>query len=81
MVSLIKASSRLYPAETITNRDNADNIALLVNADNIVLLVNSPTQVESLLHSVEQIVGPIGLYIKENKREFMYVKQEGAIYN
>ena len=42
---LKKARSRLNPIETITDTDYTDDIALLVN---------TPTQVESLLHSLEK---------------------------
>ena len=38
---LVKERSRRYPAQTITDADNADNIALLGN---------TPAQTESLLH-------------------------------
>ena len=41
---LTKERSRRYPAQTITNADYADDIALLVNA---------PAQAETLLHSLE----------------------------
>ena len=40
--TLKKARSRQYPAETITDVDYADEIALLAN---------TPAQTESLLHS------------------------------
>ena len=39
-----KARSRRYPADTITDADYADDIALLAN---------TPTQAEFLLHSQE----------------------------
>ena len=42
--TLKKARSRQYPAETITDADSADDIALLTNA---------LTQTEPLLHSLE----------------------------
>ena len=41
---LTKERSRMYPAKTITDADNADDIALLANA---------PAEVETLLHSLE----------------------------
>ena len=41
---LTKERTRRYPAQTITNTDYADDIALLANA---------PTKVETLLHCLE----------------------------
>ena len=43
-----KTRSRRYPAEAMTGVDYADDLALLVN---------TPTQAESLLHSLELAVG------------------------
>ena len=43
---LKRARRRQYPAKTITDADNADDLALLAN---------TPIQVESLLHSLEHI--------------------------
>ena len=48
-------------------------------ADDLVLLTNTPTQVDSLLHCLEQVAGGISLYMLTNKTEFMSFKQEGAI--
>ena len=42
---LTKERNRRYPAQTITDVDYTDDIALLVN---------SPAQAETLLHSLEQ---------------------------
>ena len=42
--TLVKERSRRYPAQTITDVDYTNNIALLAN---------SPVQAESLLHSLE----------------------------
>ena len=52
-----KASSKQYTAETITDADTANDIALLANI---------PAQAESLLHSLEQPAGDIGLYVTAN---------------
>ena len=41
-----KARSRQYSTQNVTDTDNADDI---------VLLANTPTQVESLLHCLEQV--------------------------
>ena len=47
-------------------------------ADDLALLTKTPTQAELLLHSLEQVAGGIGLYVKVNKTESIYLKQ-GAI--
>ena len=67
---LKKARSRQYPAETITDADYADDL---------VLLANTLTQAESLLHSLEQVAGGIGLHRNTNKMKYMHFKQEEAI--
>ncbi len=43
---LTKERSRRYPAQTITNTDYTDDIALLAN---------TPAQAETLLHSLERV--------------------------
>ena len=63
-----KAWSRWYPAETMTDYP-----------DNLVVLANTPAQAESLLHSLEQAAGDIGLHLNANKPEYnMCFKWEGA---
>ena len=57
---LTKKRSRSYPAQTITGVDYADDIALLAN---------TPTQAETLLHSLERADGGIGLHVNANKTE------------
>ena len=64
--TLEKARSRQYPTQTIMNADYADDI---------VLLVHTPTQAESLLHSLEQAVGGIGLHVNADKTEYMCFNQ------
>ena len=54
---LAKERSWRYPAQTITDADYADDIALLAN---------TPAQAESLLHSLERAAGGIGLQSKQN---------------
>ena len=54
---LAKERSRRYPTEIITDADYADDI---------VLLANTPTQVETLLHSLEQAAVDIGLQTRQN---------------
>ena len=64
-----KARSRRYPAETIMDAENADNTALLAN---------TPTQAESLLHSLAQVLGSIGPRVNTYKTEYMCFNQYGA---
>ena len=35
------------------------------------LMVNTPTQADSLLHSLEQVAGGIGLHVNADKTEYM----------
>ena len=67
---LAKERSRRYPAQTITDADYANEI---------VLLANSSAQAESLLHSLEQAAGGIGLHINTDKMEYMCFNQRGNI--
>ena len=62
--------SRRYPAQTITDMDNADEI---------VLLANSSTQSKSLLHSMEWAAGGIGIHVITDKTEYMCFNQRGDI--
>ena len=48
-------------------------------ADDIALLANTPTQAESLLHSLEQAVGGIDLHVNTDKTEYLCFNQEGII--
>ena len=48
-------------------------------ADDLALLTNISAQAESLLHSLEQAAGGIGLFVKANKTEFMCFKQKKTI--
>ena len=66
----LEARNRWYPAETITNADYTDGLALLAN---------TPTQAKSLLHSLEQAARGIGLHMKVNKTEFRCFKWERTI--
>ena len=63
---LAKERSRSYPAQTITDADYADDIALLAN---------TPAQAESLLHSLERAASGIGLHVNEGKTEYMCFNQ------
>ena len=68
--NLPKVRSRRYPTQTITHADYTDDIALLAN---------TPTQAESLLHSLKRASGGIGLHANENKKEYMCSNQRGRI--
>ena len=59
---LVKERSRRYPAQPITDVDYADDIALLAN---------TPTQPESLLHSIERAAGCIGLQVNAHNTEYI----------
>ena len=63
---LANERSRRYPAQTITDADYADDIALLVN---------TPT----LLHSLKRAAAGIGLHVKPDKTEYMCFNQTGDI--
>ena len=65
-----KARSRRYPTQTITDMDYADEIRLLAH---------TPTQAESLLHSLDQGAGGIGLHVNSDKTEYMCFNQRGDI--
>ena len=67
---LTKKRSRRYPATTITDADNADDIAILAN---------TPDQPETLLHSLERAAANIGLYVNAHKTEYMCYNQTGDI--
>ena len=67
---LTKERSRRYPAETITDPDYADDIALLANA---------PDQAQTLLHSVERTAAVIGLHAKAHNMEYMCFNQRSDI--
>ena len=67
---LTKKRSRRYPAKTITDADNADDIAILAN---------TPSQAETLLHSLERAAAGIGLHVNAHKTEYMCYNQRGDI--
>jgi len=68
--TLRKARSRRYPAQTVTDVDYADDLALLAD---------TPTQAEALLHSLEEAAKNVGLYVNSDKTEFMSFKKQGDI--
>ena len=48
-------------------------------ADDIEFIANTPTQAESLLHSLEQAARNICLYVNAEKTEYMYFNRVQAI--
>ena len=68
--TLKKKRNRRYPTQTIMDADYAGDIPLLAN---------TPTQAESLLHSLEQAAGSIGLHVNANKTEYMCLNQKGGV--
>ena len=50
-------------------------------ADELELLPNTAALIESLLTSLEQATGRIGVFVNKNQKEFMSFKPEGAISN
>ena len=67
---MAKKRRRRYPAKTITNADDADDIAILANTPNLA---------ETLLHSLERAAAGIGLHVNEHKTENMCYNQTGDI--
>ena len=67
---LTKKRSKRYPAKTITDADNADDLGLLAN---------TPNQAETLLHSLERAAAGIGLHVNAHKTEYMCYNQTGNI--
>ena len=67
---LAKERSRRYSAQTITDVDYADDIALLAN---------TPTLAETLLHSLERAAAGIGFYVNADKTEHICFNQRGNI--
>ena len=68
---LTKGRIRRYSAQTTTDADYADDIALLANKS---------TQAESLLHSLEQTAAGICLQVNEDKMEYMCFYHSGDMY-
>ena len=59
--NLAKERSRRYPAQTITDADYADGIAIQAN---------STALAETLLHSLERAAGGISLHVNADKTEY-----------
>ena len=60
--TLKKKRTRQFPTQNMTDVDYADDL---------LLFRNTPAQAESLLHSLEQAAGNIGVCVDTNKTEFM----------
>ena len=67
---LAKERSRRYPAQTITDADYVNDIALLANTS---------AQPETLLHGLELATGGIGLRFNAHETEYMCFNQRGDI--
>ena len=67
---LAKKRSRRYTAQTITDANYADDIALQAN---------TPAQAESWLHSLERAASGIGFHVSAHKTEYMCFNQRGNI--
>ena len=67
---LTKERNRRDLAQTITDADYANDIALLANA---------PAQAETLLHSLEREPAGIGLHVNAHKTKYMCFNQTGDI--
>ena len=66
-----KERNRRYSTQTITDTDYADDI---------VLLANTPTQTETLLHSLKWAAAAIGLHVNADKMEYTHFNQRGNIF-
>ena len=67
---LAKERSRRYPAQTIMEADDADDIELIAN---------TLAQTETLLHSLERAAVGIGLHVNADKTEYLCFDQTGDI--
>ena len=67
-LKLTKERGRRYPAETITDADSADDIALLEI---------TPTHAETLLDCLERTAAGIGFHVNADKTECMIFNQRG----
>ena len=69
-VKLTKERSRRYLAQTITDADYTDDIALLKNTS---------TRAENLLHGLERAAAGLGLHVNAKKTECLCFNQRGQI--
>ena len=70
--TLAKARSKRYSAQTITDADYTDDMALLANA---------PVQAEFLQHGLEKAAGDIGLHVNADKMKYMCFNQNQKVDN
>ena len=69
-IKLTKKRSRRFPAQTITDADYADDIAILANTSE---------QAETLLHILERAAAGIGFHVNTHKTEYTCFNQTGDI--
>ena len=67
---LAKERSGRYPAQTITDADYANDIALLTNI---------PTQANSLPNNLERVAAGISLHVNADKTEYICINQRSDI--
>ena len=68
---LTKERIRRYPAQTITDTDYVDDIALQANV---------PAKAETLLHSFERAAADISLHVNADKIEYIFFNQRDDIF-
>ena len=68
--TLNKAISRRNSKQTITDADHVEDIAILAN---------TPTQAESLMHSLEQVASGIGFKVNTDKTEYTCFNKKGDV--
>ena len=69
---LAKERNRRYPAQTITDVDYTDELALQAN---------TPALAKTLMHIMERAAGGISLHVNADKMEYMYFNQEATSPN
>ena len=65
---LVKERSKKYPAQTITDADYTDDVALLANTHFVA---------ETQQHSLERAAADIGFHVNSDKTEYMCFNQRG----
>ena len=68
--SWLRKEAKRNPANTITDANYADDLALLAN---------TPNQAETLLHNLERAAVGISLHVYAHKTEYMCYNQTGNI--
>ena len=67
---LTKERSRRYPAQTVTDADYVNDMAILAN---------TPAQAEPQQHSLELAAASVGLLVNVDKMEYRCFNQSGDI--